>query len=54
MSLTRTMYEGEMYMIFSRPLTTALALFTVFSFAYPLIKMKLDKKKAAKAESEKA
>ena len=54
MSLTRTMYEGEMYMIFSRPLTTALALFTVFSFAYPLIKMKLDKKKAAKAEAEKA
>ena len=50
MSLTRTMYEGEMYMIFSRPLTTALALFTVFSFAYPLIKMKLDKKKAAKSE----
>ena len=50
MSLTRTMYEGEMYMIFSRPLTTALALFTVFSFAYPLIKMKMDKKKAAKSE----
>lgn len=52
MSLTRTMYEGELYMIFSRPLTTALALFTVFSFAYPLIKMHLEKKK--KAQTEKA
>ena len=49
MSLTRTMYEGELHMIFSRPLTTALALFTVFSFAFPLVKMHLEKKKA-KAE----
>lgn len=47
MSLTRTMYEGELYMIFTRPLTTALALFTVFSFVFPLVKMHLEKKKAA-------
>lgn len=36
MSLTKTMYEGELYMVFSRPLALALALFTVFSFAFPL------------------
>lgn len=47
MSLTRTMYEGELYMIFSRPLTTALALFTVFSFVFPLVRTSWDKKKAA-------
>lgn len=45
MSLTRTMYEGQMYMIFSRPLTLGLALFTVFSFVFPFVKMHLDKKK---------
>ena len=49
MSLTRTMYEGEMYMIFSRPLTTALCLFTIFSFAFPLTKIYLEKRKAKKA-----
>ena len=50
MSLTRTMYEGELYMVFSRPLAAALAIFTVFSFAFPLVKMYLEKKKKANAE----
>jgi putative tricarboxylic transport membrane protein len=55
MSLTRTMYEGELHMIFTRPLTTALALFTVFSFAFPLAKIYIEKKRKAKAaQAEKA
>ena len=54
MSLTRTMYEGELHMIFSRPLTTALAAFTVFSFVFPLVKMHLEKKKKAQASADKA
>ena len=42
-------------MIFSRPLTTALALFTVFSFAFPLTKIYIEKKRKAKAaQAEKA
>ena len=45
-SLTRTMYEGRMLEVFKRPLFTALMLFTIFSFAYPLIKMNLRKRRA--------
>ncbi len=45
MSLTRTMYEGELYMVFSRPLAAALAAFTVFSFVFPLVKMARERKK---------
>lgn len=52
MSLTRSMYEGELWMIFSRPLTTALALFTVFSFIFPLWKMAHDKKKKAQQQQQ--
>ena len=51
-SVTKTLYEGELYMIFTRPLTVALALFTVVSFAFPLYKMyrkHKNKTKAAKA-----
>ena len=51
MSLTRTMYEGEMWMVFSRPLAAALAVFTVFSFVFPLVKMAGDRKKK-QAEQE--
>jgi len=51
MSLTRTMFEGEIYMIFTRPLTTALAALTVFSFVFPLVKIARGKKKA-KAEKQ--
>ena len=39
MSLTRTMYEGELHMVLTRPLALALLLLTVFSFAFPLIKI---------------
>ena len=39
LSLTRTMYEGQFYMVFTRPLAAALAIFTVFSFVFPLVKM---------------
>ena len=49
---TLTMYEGRMLDLFSRPLFTALTLFTVFSFAYPLIKMKLRKNKKAREAAE--
>ena len=51
MSLTRTMYEGELWMVFSRPLAAALAVFTVFSFVFPLVKMAGDRKKK-QAEQE--
>ena len=46
-SLTRTMYEGRYLEVFQRPLFTALMLFTIFSFVFPLVKMKLQKKKKA-------
>ena len=49
-SLTKTMYEGRMMELFQRPLFTALLLFTVFSFAFPLIKMRVQKKKKAQAQ----
>lgn len=49
-SLTRTMYEGRMLEVFQRPLFSALLVFTVFSFAYPLIKIRLQKKKRAAQE----
>ncbi len=49
MSLTRTMYEGELWMVFSRPLAAALAIFTVFSFVFPLVKMSRDRKKKQQA-----
>lgn len=39
LSLTRTMYEGQFYMVFTRPLAAALAIFTVFSFVFPLVKI---------------
>lgn len=44
-SITSTMYEGRLPEMFRRPLTLILMLFTVFSFAYPLIKAWLEKKK---------
>ena len=53
-SVTKTLYAGEIYMIFTRPLTTILALFTIFSFAFPLIKMFRNKRKAAKAAGNQA
>lgn len=46
MSLTRTMYEGELYMVFTRPLAAALAIFTVFSFVFPLVKIWRKRKQA--------
>ena len=49
MSLTRTKYEGELYMVFTRPLSAFLAIFTVFSFAFPLWKIYRDKKKKQQA-----
>ena len=48
-SVTKTLYEGELYMIFTRPLATVLALLTIFSFAFPLLKMYRKKRTAAKA-----
>jgi TctA family transporter len=39
------MYEGEFYMVFTRPLAAVLAIFTVFSFVFPLAKMALEKRK---------
>ena len=47
-SVTSTMYEGHIFDIFSRPLTTILMLFTIFSFAFPFVKAYLEKKKKAK------
>ena len=49
MSLTRTMYEGRVMDIFKRPLTTALLLFTIFSFVFPLVRMHTAKKRKAAA-----
>ena len=53
LSLTRTMYEGQFYMVFTRPLAAALAIFTVFSFVFPLVKIAKEKKKK-KAEEVQA
>lgn len=36
-------------MVFSRPLAAALAIFTVFSFVFPLVKMSRDRKKKQQA-----
>lgn len=46
MSLTRTMYEGEIYKIFMRPLTSILFALTVFSFVYPFAKAYIEKKRS--------
>ena len=51
MSLTRTMYEGELYMVFTRPLAAALAIFTVVSFVVPLYGIYKNSKKAKAAAS---
>lgn len=50
-SVTKTLYEGELYMIFTRPLAAILALLTIASFAFPIIKM-WRKRKAAAAKTE--
>lgn len=44
-SVTATMYEGHIFDIFSRPLTTILMLFTIFSFAFPFVKGAMEKRK---------
>lgn len=46
-SVTKTLYEGEIYMVFTRPLTLVLAVFTIFSLVYPLVKSYRRKRKAA-------
>ncbi|MCD8082200.1 MAG: tripartite tricarboxylate transporter permease [Clostridiales bacterium] len=46
-SITTTMYEGHMMDIFTRPLTTILMVFTIFSFIFPFAKSYLEKKKKA-------
>ena len=51
-SLTRTMYEGRYLEVFQRPLFTALMLFTIFSFVFPLVKMKVQKKKKAQQSQQ--
>lgn len=43
-SLTRTMYEGAYYKIFTRPLTVVLCLLTIVSFVYPLMRIYKEKK----------
>lgn len=50
-SVTKTLYEGELYMIFTRPLAAILALLTIASFAFPIIKM-WRKRKAAATKTE--
>ena len=52
LSLTRTMYEGQFYMVFTRPLAAALAIFTVFSFVFPLVKIAKEKKKKKAEEGQ--
>ena len=52
LSLTRTMYEGQFYMVFTRPLAAALAAFTVFSFVFPLVKIAKEKKKKKAEEGQ--
>lgn len=52
MSLTRTMYEGQLYMVFTRPLAAALAIFTVVSFVLPLMKIAKEKKKKKAEEGQ--
>lgn len=51
-SVTSTMYEDNILAIFSRPLTTILMLFTVFSFVFPFAKAHMEKKKAVKRQAE--
>lgn len=51
-SVTKTLYEGELYMIFTRPLAAILALLTIASFAFPIIKMWRKRKAAAKTEAK--
>lgn len=51
-SVTKTLYEGELYMIFTRPLAAILALLTIASFAFPIIKMVRNKRKAAASKTE--
>lgn len=53
-SVTKTLYEGQLYMIFTRPLSAILALLTIFSFAFPIIKMWRKKHKAAAAPKTEA
>ena len=50
-SITSTMYEGNIMGMFQRPLTTILMVFTIFSFAFPFIKAHLEKKKKAKQQA---
>lgn len=44
-SITSTMYEGRILDMFKRPLTLILMIFTVFSFAFPIAKAWVAKKK---------
>lgn len=49
-TLTNTMYDGNFWMMFTRPMTCVFTAFTLFSFVFPVIKAVLKKKKAAKEE----
>ena len=44
--------QGQFYMVFTRPLAAALAIFTVFSFVFPLVKIAKEKKKKKAEEGQ--
>ena len=52
MSLTKTMYEGRMLSVFTRPLFVILFALTVFSFVFPLARQYRDRHKRHNAAQE--
>ena len=47
-AITNTMYRGQFWMMFTRPLTLVFMSFTIFSFVFPIIKQKVQDIKARK------